>query len=397
MIISNNRKKSFRPKILCFISHYLPGFKSGGPVKSISNLVSHLGNDFDFRIVTSDRDVMDTKSYPSIKVNSWNKVGTSKVYYASKSRLTFNFILKIIKTTNHDILYLNSFFNFRFTTIPLIINRYFSNFYRPCVLAPRGEFSDAALEIKFFKKKNYIFFSNLLQLYKDIYWQASEKKEFKEILKNRKIKKSLVQISPDLPIRIENLKKFNFKKSKKKDGILNIIFLSRISPMKNIDFLLRVLSKVKSKINLSIYGPIDDFNYWKKCNNQIEKMPLNINIKYLGAVKPKEVYKKISSHDIFILPSRGESYGHAIIESLIASTPVMISNKTPWQKNVSKGVVVLPLNNIQIWVKEIEKWADYNNNQYLKRSLEAKKFAKSHLLNKSTVSMNKNFFLGFIN
>ena len=32
----------FRPKILCFISHYLPGYKSGGPLKSIYNLSEHL-------------------------------------------------------------------------------------------------------------------------------------------------------------------------------------------------------------------------------------------------------------------------------------------------------------------------------------------------------------------
>ena len=181
------KKKISRPKILCFVSRYLPGYKSGGPVKSISNLVAHLSNDFEFLIITSDRDVLDIKPYSSIKVNSWNKVGTSKVYYASKSKLTFNFIMKIIKTTNHDILYLNSFFDFNFTIIPLIIRRYFFNSDKPCVLAPRGEFSDAALDIKFFKKIIYIFFSDLLKLYRNINWQASGQKEFKEILNNRKV------------------------------------------------------------------------------------------------------------------------------------------------------------------------------------------------------------------
>ena len=65
----------FRPKILCFVSHYLPGYKSGGPVKSIHNLTEHLTKTFEFLIVTSDRDLNDTQPYKSISINKWNKVG----------------------------------------------------------------------------------------------------------------------------------------------------------------------------------------------------------------------------------------------------------------------------------------------------------------------------------
>ena len=52
-----NSKIIYRPKILCFVSHYLPGYLSGGPVKSISNLVDHLKDHFEFFIITSDREL----------------------------------------------------------------------------------------------------------------------------------------------------------------------------------------------------------------------------------------------------------------------------------------------------------------------------------------------------
>ena len=125
-------------------------------------------------------------------------------------------------------------------------------------------------------------------------------------------------------------------------------------------------------------------------------MPKNINVSYKGIVKPNKVYS-ISSYDLFILPSRGESYGHAIIESLITSTPVIISNKTPWYKYKNNGIVSLSLNDEKKWVTELEKWANLNHSQYLTRSLDAKKFAKTYLFNKKIVNQNKKFFLHFIN
>ena len=50
--------------VASFISHYIPGYKSGGPVKSIYNLSEHLNKYFDFLIVTSDRDLKDKKLIP---------------------------------------------------------------------------------------------------------------------------------------------------------------------------------------------------------------------------------------------------------------------------------------------------------------------------------------------
>jgi hypothetical protein len=57
----------------------------------------------------------------------------------------------------------------------------------PCVLAPRGEFSPAALNIKYWKKKFFIFLTNLFQLYSGLNWQAANKQELNNIFKIFKI------------------------------------------------------------------------------------------------------------------------------------------------------------------------------------------------------------------
>src|SRR5690554_395820 len=99
-----------KKKILCFVAYYLPGSKSGGPVRSISNMVERLSDKFDFYIVTSDRDSFDVKPYDNIIVNGWNKVGKAQVFYMSPEKRTLNYIKSLVKNTEHDLIYLNSFF-----------------------------------------------------------------------------------------------------------------------------------------------------------------------------------------------------------------------------------------------------------------------------------------------
>lgn len=44
-------------------------------MRTIVNFVDHLGDEFDIRIVTRDRDALDTEPYASVEVDAWNTVG----------------------------------------------------------------------------------------------------------------------------------------------------------------------------------------------------------------------------------------------------------------------------------------------------------------------------------
>ena len=61
-------------KILLLVGNYLPGFKSGGALRSTVNMVERLGDEFEFWIVTSDRDIGDTSGYSGVNKNKWNNV-----------------------------------------------------------------------------------------------------------------------------------------------------------------------------------------------------------------------------------------------------------------------------------------------------------------------------------
>ena len=72
--------------VLIMIGDYLPGYKGGGPTRSIANLVDLLSDAVKFKIITSDRDFGESDPYSEILYNGWNKVGKADVMYLSPSK-----------------------------------------------------------------------------------------------------------------------------------------------------------------------------------------------------------------------------------------------------------------------------------------------------------------------
>ena len=115
-------------------------------------------------------------------------------------------------------------------------------------------------------------------------------------------------------------------------GHIRAVFLSRITPMKNLDGLLRALSTVKAHVDLTIAGPIDDAEYWNKCEALIEALPSTTQVRVHGPVAPGRVVDFLRDFDLFILPTHGENFGHAILEALAAGLPVIVGTETPWKQ-----------------------------------------------------------------
>ena len=83
---------------------------------------------------------------------------------------------------------------------------------------------------------------------------------------------------------------------------LKIIFLSRISPMKNLEFLISVLSKIKSEVEFNIFGPKEDMNYWEKCKIDLKKLPSNIKVNIENEISHNKVLDVFSKNDLLFSP-----------------------------------------------------------------------------------------------
>lgn len=95
--------------ILIFLNTYLPGYKSGGPVQAVANLIEALHEYYNFFVVTRDRDYKDIQAYSNIEYNTWNQFGNAQVRYLHPKERNLKTYKKIIKETDFDLLYLQSF------------------------------------------------------------------------------------------------------------------------------------------------------------------------------------------------------------------------------------------------------------------------------------------------
>jgi hypothetical protein len=76
--------KSHKKRVLVFIDWYLPGYKAGGPVRSMANMTAHLSDEIDFYIVTRNSEYGDNTPYKDVESDKWTDFAEGvKVWYCS--------------------------------------------------------------------------------------------------------------------------------------------------------------------------------------------------------------------------------------------------------------------------------------------------------------------------
>ena len=390
-----------KPIVLTFVGYYLPGYKAGGPVRTVANMVAMLSDELDFRIITSDRDMGDTQPYPNIVVDGWNTVGKAKVFYVSPKNRTLRCFVRLIKETPHDVLYLNSFFSPVFTQRPLLARWLGMIPRRPTIVAPRGEFSEGALALKAWKKHPYIATVKSLGIYQNITWQASSEYEADAIRRAIGITAKRIVFAPVLPHSIpdsvESALSGAFREKRAPGDPLRVCFLSRISPMKNLDYALRVLAEVRVPVEFTIYGVAEDAAYWEQCQKLEKNLPPHVTVHYYGEIDHANVNRTLANHDLFFLPTRGENYGHVIFEALAAGLPVLISDQTPWKNLEARGVGWdLPLTAAEKFCAVIEAQAGLDDEARAAQRQSSQEYAKSIALDPQVRSDNLALFKGVI-
>lgn len=319
------------PVVLVFTDWYLPGYKAGGPISSIANLVEAFGDRFRFRIVCSDRDYLDSCPYPDVESGKWLSIGKAEVFYLNQDSHKYDAIKRLIRAENPDTVYINGIFSRVFSIFPL---RAAKRLKMRTVVAPRGMLAPAALGIKSTKKDLFLSLANGLGLYRKVIFHATNDHEAEHIKLAiaGKLKVEEIANVPKLPLSTN-------QKSKKK-GYLKILVVARIAPEKNIEFALECLCKLPThlQVDVEFIGPVYDQAYFAKCKEKESKIPANVKIAWTGARTPHEIPGYLDRSHLFFLPTLGENFGHAILEAMLSGTPVLISDRTPWRNLEEKAL-----------------------------------------------------------
>ncbi len=314
-----------KQKILVLVDWFTPGYKAGGPIQSCANFAFALKDLYDIYILTTDTDHGETKPYEGIPAGKWltNIDPGFSVKYLPKATLRAAMIRTEIALLAPDFIYLNHLFSPLFVVYPLWLH-YKKRIPGRVVLCPRGALYASALAIKTWKKTPFLKAFRWLGIHRRILFHATNEREKEAIL--HFFPRSTVRIADNLP----NSNQPEFRTCPKSAGTVKAIFVARIFPIKNLLFYLTALEQVKTNVELTVVGPIEDKPYWEECTRKIEALPKHVKVHYLGSKRNDELMPILQSHHIFVLPTTGENFGHSIFEALLGGRPVLISDQTPW-------------------------------------------------------------------
>lgn len=363
-----------KPHILICIDWYEPGYKAGGPIRSVAHLVEALHSEYRFSILTSDRDLGDQESYPGIEVDEWIERPHYRIWYASPDRRSYRNIRGIINDQLYDVLYCQSMFSIRFSFLPIWAHRALWT-EKPIVLAPRGMLHAGALGFKSRKKRLFLRLLKLVGIHKSVTFQATDAQEVEDIR---------ASFGEDLRIeQVANLPRMALPPAQsiaKTEGELQLIFFSRLTEKKGLHVVLEALQQIDAKVQLDLYGVQDEPAYWERCQNLIQALPAHISVNYRGTVPPAESAGVLQSAHAFVMPTKGENFGHAIFESLAAGRPVLITDQSPWQALTPQYAGwTLPVGDVAAFAQAIQELAGMSQVTWEKWSLGARQVAQDYV------------------
>jgi glycosyltransferase involved in cell wall biosynthesis len=401
-----------RTTILILISHYLPAYKSGGPVRSVAGLVEALAKDFEFKIVCSDRDLGDAEPFKGEPVGCWYNYGHAKVMRLPPGIEGVRKLFDVMRRESYDILYLNSVWASMYAILPMVWRALRLLPQKSVVLAPRGMLSAEALRIKSLRKRLYISLAKATRLFDAVLWQAASEYEKADILRvigTGEIKQAAsvhlrnegggytwaeksVMVAPDV-LSCSVPAKVNHKRRTKTPGELRVVTLARVCRMKNTHYAIKLFQRMRGRVVYDIYGPLEDRSYLAECHKMFCELPTNVTVRFLGGIPHEEVASILSAYHVFLFPTLGENYGHVVVEAMGAGCVVIMSDRTPWRDLEDAGAGwVLPLSAPERFTTVLETAVGWSDQEYQRFSDMARRYATAQDRYDISVGENKALF-----
>jgi glycosyltransferase involved in cell wall biosynthesis len=340
--------------LIVFISipWFLPAYKAGGPIQSIANLVDNYTEDITYYIFCSNKD-LNNETNVGKPFNEWvvyNK--HTYVWYDTGFVLRKNLPAEI-KKIQPDILYIIGLFDWNYNIIPLLYGH-----AKKKILSVRGMLHPGALSQKSIKKKIFLAFLKLMKIKNSIFFHATNIEEANYIT-------NIFGASCKVNVAGNFAKAIQHKNLLRKEiNVLKLVTIALISLMKNHLLVLQALVNCTDDIEYNIYGPIKDTEYWELCKNQIALLPSNIKVQYHGEINPTEVENTLTQNHVFIMPSKSENFGHALVEALSCGKPIITSHATPWNNLLENKAGINCNEDVQSINNAINFFAEMNAETY---------------------------------
>lgn len=312
--------------VLVFVDWYKPGYRGGGPVRSMINMVDHLNGQVRFHIVTADTDYATTDPYPGIVADTWTDLPSGeRVWYASKSGRDRKTWRRLLAEREWDAVYINGMFSLWYSIMPLWLLR--GSKQRRIVVA-RGMLLPGPMGQGALKKRLFLSLGKLFGMYRGVEFQATSADEVISIRKRIGLKMRIHEVT-NLPRKLASTGRPSRVKRSGEARLVNVV---RIATEKNIHLIIESLRGITGEVAFDLYGPVYHVDYWEQCKTAIATLPPNIRFIHHGALASEQVPGVLAGqyHALF-MPNQGDNFGHTMVEAMCAGLPLLISDQSPWR------------------------------------------------------------------
>lgn len=380
-----------RKRVLIFNGYYTPARNYGGPLTSCRNVVNTCSDEFEFFIIARNHDVGSTKVFPNLH-KGWGCVDGVQVRYIADGELNYDRkgIHELLIEIHPDLIWFAGILVPKIKLITLLEAR---KMHIPVLISPRGEVSEDRIGIKAWKKKPYLFITQLLGFYKDVWFHATSTEEITGLQKYVKAEKERIFLVPNIGVPLAE-PRYDYQKEV---GVLRVVFIARIHSVKNLKVAVEAVCKMKSNVTFDVYGPLEQPEYWNECMMIYKSAPSNVKVNYCGQIEPTKVGCYFRQYDCFLFPTINENYGHSIAEALANGVPVILSKgTTPWDSVHEKAGYVCPQDNIGTFIDALEFMAKMNDEEYRVLHAKVRDYYRAVIIKDDSVVGHKNMFNSII-
>ncbi|WP_407356575.1 glycosyltransferase [Methanolobus sp. WCC5] len=321
-------------KILQVTNFFKPSWEAGGPVRATYELSKSLiekGNEVTVYTTDGFKYRLDVEKNKPVSVDGINTYYFRNVslYLSKKMNLPLPYFAPIVikkDIKKFDVIHIHEYRTF----LAVVIHYYAKKNNIPYILQPRGSLPLLGKE-KQKKVFDSLFGRSIIDDAKMII--ASSEHESYHYLK------SFPNLNPEKVVHIpngidvkcyQNLPRKGTFRSKfmidRNDKV--VLFLGRIHEIKGLELLVGSFSNLISifeNTKLVIAGPDD--GYLAKLEGFVEELNISDNVIFTGPLYEQDKIEALVDADVFVLPSKYESFGNVVFEACACGTPVIVTDR----------------------------------------------------------------------
>ena len=262
-------------------------------------------------------------------------VNQRKINPLGNNVIKLPFFYNKMKKKKYDLIHQHGVF------LPISLFSLFKSKYSKIVISPHGFMEPEKLKVSQLKKNIVLWLYENKNLKKADCLIACSRKEAQS-LRDFGFNKPIALLSNgvnkkfiETRINHERVSAFKDKYNILEDDKV-LLFLSRIHPFKGLDLFLKSVNENKQKFRINkwifVIAGINENNHEKFLKEYVDKKNIHDIVRFIGPQYEQDKIDAYDSSNCFILPSKGENFGIAVIEALSRGVPVITTKTTPWSE-----------------------------------------------------------------